>query len=191
MMLNRFRNFSFTAAVAAVLAASVMAPCMGEDWNNYTPSHSIGTGDADWWTVYPDQHESAGFDDDHPSWVLDALKEKPLLIFIHSSNCKPCLIQIPRITAAVENFGEDIGYYDILAEGSTYEKANKTLDYYGPFGGEMKYVPTTIFVTVAEDQDGVVDVAWHSQIDVMSQDEIESYVKDSIYYHNQSIDKWS
>jgi len=52
-------------------------------------------------------------------------------------------------------------------------------------------VPTTIFITLAEGQDGAADVAWHSQIDVMSQDEIESYIKDSIYYHKQSIDEWS
>ncbi|HOV81522.1 MAG TPA: hypothetical protein PLN19_02895 [Methanothrix sp.] len=177
--------------MAVLIALVLSAPCLGEDWSSYTPSHSVGMADADWWMVYPDQHESAGSAVDHPSWVLEALREKPLLIFIHSSNCKPCLTQIPRISSAVKKFSSDISYYDILAEESTYEKANQTLDYYGPFGGEQKYVPTTIFITLAEGRDGATDVAWHSQIDVMSQDEIESYIKDSIYYHKQSIDEWS
>jgi hypothetical protein len=51
-------------------------------------------------------------------------------------------------------------------------------------------VPTTIFVTLIEDPDGKVEVAWHSEIDIMSEDEINSYAKDAIYYHNQNAAGW-
>ena len=191
-MLNGFKNFSFIEAIAVVLIAVFASsiPSLGEDWNNYTASYSIGTGEQDWWTEYPDQHVSAGSKVDHPSWVKNALKDKPLLISVHSSNCVPCLTQVPRIQAVVQDFGRELKFYDVLAEGDGYEKALAILDVYNP-SGAAQYVPTTIFITLTEGPDGDVGVAWHARVDVMSQEEIESYVKDSIYYHNQNIDDWS
>ena len=49
----------------------------------------------------------------------------------------------------------------------------------------------TIFITLAKGPDGTVDVAWHSKSDAMSQEEIDSCVKDSIYYYKQNIAAWS
>ena len=121
-MQSEFKNFALLvmAAMAAFsMAAFVMtdtAHC--EDWNSYSPEHAVGSGDDDWWTAYPDQHENSGMAVEHLDWVLDALKEKPVLILIHSSNCKPCLTQTPRIKAAAESFSDDLEYYDMLAEGS-------------------------------------------------------------------------
>ncbi len=191
-MLDRFKRVQLTVAMAVIFAATFILaiPCLGEDWNSYTPSHGIGSGDDDWWMAYPDQHVSAGSDVEHPSWVLDALKEKPLLILVHSSNCVPCLTQIPRIEAVAASYDQDLKYYDVLAQEDSFEKAVAILDVYNPAGG-AQYVPTTIFITLAEGPDGKVDVAWHSKIDVMSQDEIESYAKDSIYYYNQSREEWN
>ena len=56
---------------------------------------------------------------------------------------------------------------------------------------ETQYVPTTIFITLAKGPDGTVDVAWHSEIDAMSQEKIDAYVKDSIYYYKQNTAAWS
>jgi len=185
-MLNGFKNF-LALLVLATLAMTNVA--LSEDWSSYSPAHTLGSGNNDWWTAYPDQNVNSGSAVDHPSWVLDALKEKPLLILVHSSNCKPCLVQIPRIKSAVDSNSGDLSYYDMLAEGSSYQKAIDILDIYNPTGG-AQYVPTTIFVTLIKGADGKVEVAWHSQLDAMSEEEIDSFVKDSIYYYKQNAAGW-
>lgn len=160
-----------------------------QDWNSYSPAHAVGSGDDDWWTTYPDQNENSGSAVKHPDWIEKALKEKPVLILIHSSNCVPCLTQTPRIKAAAESFSDDLDYYDILGEGSSLPEAIDILDVYSPTGG-AQYVPTTIFITLAKGPDGKVDVAWHSEIDAMSEERIDAYVLDAIYYYKQNSAAW-
>jgi len=195
-MLSGFKNFGLLvlAAMAAFsMAGFVMTDtALSEDWDSYSPAHAVGSGDDDWWTAYPDQHEDSGSAVEHPDWVLDALKEKPVLILIHSSNCKPCLTQVPRIETAVASLGGDLKYYDMLAEGSSIKRAIDILAVYDPDGVEDKYfVPTTTFITLAKGPDGAVDVAWHSEIDAISQEKIDAYVKDSIYYYKQNAAAWT
>jgi thiol-disulfide isomerase/thioredoxin len=188
-MLNGFKDFS-ALLVLATLALSAMANvALSEDWNSYSPAHTLGSGNNDWWTAYPDQNANSGSAVDHPSWVLDALKGKPVLILVHSSNCVPCLTQIPRIKKALESYGSNLSYYDVLAEDGSLRKAMDILDIYNPTGG-AQYVPTTIFVTLIKGADGNVEVAWHSQLDAMSEEEIDSFVKDSIYYYKQNAAGW-
>jgi len=194
-MQSEFKNFALlilTAMAAFSVAGFVMADtAQSLDWNSYSPAHAIGSEDDDWWTTYPDQHENSGSAVKHPAWILDALKEKPLIILIHSSNCKPCLTQTPRIKAAAESFSGDLEYYDMLAEGSGYDKAIDILKIYDPKGVELKYfVPTTIFITLAKGPDGKVDVVWRSEIDAMSEGRIDAYVKDAIYYYKQNSAAW-
>jgi hypothetical protein len=187
-MPSKLQNFSLLIWMAlAIFVASSAA--LAQDGDSYTPTFEVGSGSDDWWTAYPDQHENASSAVDHPDWVLEDLEERPILILVHSSNCRPCLIQVPRIESAVERFGENLTYHDVVAEGSGYLEALDILDVYDPDGG-AQYVPTTIFITLAEGPDGAVDVAWHSQPDVMSQEEIDSYAKDAIYYHQINKDSW-
>jgi thiol-disulfide isomerase/thioredoxin len=192
-MQSEFKNFALLVltAMAAISIAGFAASdtAQSQDWNSYSPAHAVGSEDDDWWTTYPDQHENSGSAVKHPDWVLKALKEKPLIILIHSSNCVPCLTQTPRISAAAESFSGDLEYYDVLAEGSSFEKAIEILDVYSPTGG-AQYVPTTIFITLAKGPDGTVDVAWRSEIDAMSEGRIEAYVKDAIYYYKQNSAAW-
>ncbi|MEI8004395.1 MAG: hypothetical protein WCG94_08650 [Methanothrix sp.] len=193
-MLNKFKNFALL--VLAVMAAFSMAAIVmtdtaqSLDWNSYSPAQAVGSGDDDWWATYPDQHENSGSEAKHPGWVMDALKEKPVLILIHSSNCVPCLTQTPRIKAAAESFSGDLAYYDILGEGSSLPEAIDILDVYDPAGG-AQYVPTTIFITLARGPDGKVDVVWRSEIDAMSPERIDAYVKDAIYYYKQNRATWT
>ncbi|MEI8003637.1 MAG: hypothetical protein WCG94_04820 [Methanothrix sp.] len=192
-MLSEFKYFTlFVLAVMAVfsMTAFVIADtAQSLDWNSYSPAHAVGSGDGDWWTTYPDQHENSGSQATHPDWVMEALKEKPVLILIHSSNCVPCLKQMPRIESTVQSFGEDLLYSDVLAEESGYEKAIAILDFYDPVGGKS-YVPTTIFITLAKGPNEAVEIAWHSEVDAMSQERIDDYVKDSIYYYKQNRAAW-
>ena len=193
-MQSEFKNFTLlvlTAMAAFSMAAFVMTDtALCEDWNSYSPAHAVGSGDDDWWTTYPDQHENSSSTVEHPDWVLKSLKEKPVLILIHSSNCKPCLTQTPRIENAVERFSEDLKYDDVLGEGSSLQQAIDILNVYDPKGEGKPVVPTTIFITLAKGPDGTVDVAWHSEIDAMSQEKIDAYVKDSIHYYKQNAAAW-
>ena len=186
-MFDRFKN-SLILLIAFCLAISALfAIALAEDDNG--PEHSIGSDDSDWWTTYPDKNINSGSAVDHPDWVLEAVVDKPLLILIHQNNCVPCKTHVPRINEAVQNYKDDILYYDILAEGDGFKKALEILDVYNP-SGRKQYVPTTIFVTLIENEDGVVEVGWHGEIDVMSTDDIEGYAEDSIYYHEQNAGKW-
>jgi thiol-disulfide isomerase/thioredoxin len=190
-MLNGFKDF-FALIVLASLAISTLAnAALSEDWNSYSPAYNLGPGDNDWWREYPDQNKDSGMTVEHLSWIEDALEEKPVLILVHSSDCIPCLVQVPRINNALKSYGLNISYYDILAEGKGMQKAMGILDVYNPAGrDEQQYVPTTIFVTLIKGSDGEADVAWHSQTDIMSDDEINSYTKDAIYYYNQNAAGW-
>ena len=73
-MQSEFKNFALLvlAAMAAFsMAAFVMTDtALCEDWNSYSPEHAVGSGDDDWWTAYPDQHENSGSAVEHPDWVL-------------------------------------------------------------------------------------------------------------------------
>ncbi len=164
-MLNRFKN-SLILLIAFFLAISApFAIALAEDDNG--PGHSIGSDDSDWWTTYPDKNVNSGSAVDHPDWVLEALKEKPLMILIHQNNCVPCKTHVPRINDAVQKYKDDILYYDILAEGDGFKKALEILNVYNPTG-KKQYVPTTIFVTLIENEDGEVEVGWHGEVDIMS-----------------------
>ena len=188
-MLNRFKDFLASIVLVAMAISAIEGLALSEDWNSYSPVYSLGSGEDDWWTAYPDQNANSGSSVEHPSWVLEALKEKPVLIMVHSSDCKPCLIQMPRIKEVANSFESDLKYYDVLAEGSGFQKALDILDVYDPVGG-VQYVPTTIFITLIKGSDGKVEVAWHSAIDAMSEDQINGYAKDSIHYHKQNVADW-
>ena len=174
-----------------LISIAIIGSALAADEGSYQPAQTLGSGQSDWWTAYPSQNAKAGSSVEHPSWILDALKEKPVLILVHSSNCKPCLVQIANMEAIMADSGEDVTYYDILAEGSNIQKAMELLNIYGPTGGEQQYVPTTIFLTLIKGSDGKVGVAWHSVEDAMSKNQVGAYVKDAIYYHRLNQGDWS
>ena len=188
-MLDRFKN-SLTLLIATLLAIGALGTiAMAIEENDYRSEHSWGSDDSDWWTVYPHKNVNSGSAVEHPDWVLKALKDKPLLILIHQNNCVPCKTHVPRINEAVQTYRDDIHYYDVLAEGSGYLKAKEILDAYNPTG-KQNFVPTTIFLTLIETEDGQVEVGWHSEIDIMSTAQINSYIEDSIYYYEKNAADW-
>jgi hypothetical protein len=155
--------------------------------DGYKPDHSQGSGENDWWIGYPAESDKAGTYVAHPSWVLDALKEKPVLILDHSSNCNSCTVQKANIDNVLAIYGNNVTYYDIMADERD-QRAFDILDVYGLTGF---YVPTTVFLTLQKGPDGKVTVAWHSAEDAMSENDIASYIKDAIYYYQQNAATWS
>jgi thiol-disulfide isomerase/thioredoxin len=173
----------FAGMISMILASSTLA----EDWSTYKPAFISGQGENDWWTLYPSQSSKSGTSVDHPSWVIDALKDKPIVILDHSSNCASCVVQKENIEKVLAEDGNDISFFDLVADGSN-KRAFEVLGIYGMTG---LFVPTTVFITLEKGPDGKVGVAWHSFEDAMSEEQIGKYVKDAIYYHKQNAANWS
>jgi len=152
--------------------------------------YSVGSGPDDWWTVYPEQHPNAGSEVNHPQWVLDDLKEKPILILDHSAGkCKACVDQEAYVDAVLDDYGDDVAYENLISGGSDL-KAEELFDIYDPNGGKS-YIPLTIVLTLVEDSDGNVVVGWHSMEDAAGGEEmVRSRVEDAIDYHEKNVEEW-
>lgn len=190
------RNLAILTIVIAMLAviayAMSIAPSEEEEqlppppsnWlDSYKPEHKVGALKNDWWTAYPDINPAPGSPVDHPSWVEDILDDGPLIILDHSEGCAPCVAQTRDIEAVMKNFQGQITYLDILADGSD-QRAYDAFDTYDP-NGDPQYIPLTVIVSRVKDGDGT-RIIWHSNEGATGQDWIEGYVRDAIYYYNES-----
>ena len=158
------------AALAAgiFLAASLVA---------VVSAFSVGSGPDDWWTS----------DVSHPDWVLDALEEKPVLVYAHLG-CDYCKPQTDAVNEIVEEYGDEIEFFDLPADGSD-ERSEEALASYDPNGG-ASLVPLTVIVTLAAGEDGEVEVAWHSTEEVTGKEWIQEYVEDAIDSHEENVENW-
>ncbi len=77
----------------------------------------VGTGENDWWTTYPAQSPAPGSEVNHSSWVLDALKEKPVVIYVHK-DCTTCKPQTEALAEIVKEYGDKFTYYDLVGNNS-------------------------------------------------------------------------
>ncbi|UCG71048.1 MAG: hypothetical protein JSV09_08645 [Thermoplasmata archaeon] len=152
-----------------------------EWWKSYSPQYSQGSGDDDWWIDYPDQHPDSDSAVNHTGWVLDSLTNKPVIILIHSE-CYTCNVQYQDMQSVLEEYREEVVYYDLPANGSD-DRAYEVFNVYDP-DNEQSYIPLTVFVTLIEDGSGNVKVAWHSAEGATGEDWIRSFMKDSIYYYH-------
>ncbi len=167
-----------TASVAsAVLVESVLA----EDWDSYKPVHSQGSGEGDWWFTHPSPSGKEDLPLKQADWITSVLKDKPLVVLVHSSSCRPCVVQMANMEKVLASYGSEIEYRELLAEGSGLKEATELLINYSTSGRLV--VPTTVFFTLIKGPDGKAAIAWHSVEDVMSEGEIGDYVKDAIYYY--------
>lgn len=150
-------------------------------------NNRVGSGSDDWWTAYPEQSSAAASEVEHPQWVLDALENKPVVIYVHKG-CGYCRPQTEAMAEVVSKYGDQFTYYDISAGGSD-SKAEEAVRTYDPNGG-VSYVPLTAIVTLAPDSKGKVQVIWHSTEEVTGKAWIEEYVQDAVSYHNESSGNW-
>jgi hypothetical protein len=172
--------------VAALLAVLlVCAGALAEDWQSYKPAHSLGSASTDWWTAYPDQSRKSGSAVEHPQWILESLKEKPVIIFLHQESCTSCAAQKANIDAVMEMYPQSVILFDITADW----KDPRFVDFNKAY--EPNFVPTTIFLTRAWGADGKLLTIWHGEEDAMSQDLVQSFVKDAIYYYQENASQTS
>jgi len=149
---------------------------------------SVGYGNNDWWTAYPDQSSGAGGDVNHPSWVLDALIAKPVLIYVHKS-CDYCVPQTEAVQNITDEFKGKITFFEISAEGSD-ARSEEALQIYDPNGGKT-YVPLTVVVTLAHNSEGEVVPVWHSTDEVTGDGWIKNYVEDAISQYDEFSVDWN
>lgn len=179
----------YARGLLAMLAALFLATCILTTGSlAVEPEHDVGTGDDNWWVGYPSQSPSSGSEVEHPDWVLESLSEKPVVILCHSTDCKSCKLQISYIDKALEEYGQDVDYYDVLAD-EDWEKAEDVFEAYDPTGGK-NYVPTTVIVTLARGSDGKVVPVWHSIETATSEEWLKSYMGDAISYYDQDSADW-
>lgn len=178
-----FNKLWFTASLFTI---AVLAICMIAS-SSSSSEYSVGSGNDDWWTTYPSQSPGSGSEVNHPSWVLDALKSKPVVVYVHRG-CSYCKPQTDAMAEIVKEYGSKFTYYDISAEGND-SRAEQALQAYDPTGG-VTYVPMTIIVTLSPDSSGKVRPIWHSTEDVTGKAWIEDYVKDAISYYDSNSASW-
>jgi thiol-disulfide isomerase/thioredoxin len=171
--------FKKTVCIVSLIAFFVLAV----GFNVMGAQYSTGSGNDDWWIKYPDQSAGKGGEVNHPTWVLDALKSKPVLIYVHKS-CDYCKPQTDAIEKIAAEFDGKITFYEISAEGSD-ARAEEALQAYDPNGGVM-YVPLTVVVTQAPNSEGIVEPVWHSSEDVTGEDWIRNYVEDALGQYGEN-----
>jgi hypothetical protein len=156
--------------------------------NASAAQYSVGSNDDDWWTAYPDQSSGAGMEVNHPDWVLDALKEKPVLIYVHK-DCSYCKPQTEAVNNVVDDVKGEISFYNLGADGSD-SRAEDTLAAYDP-NGNVTYVPMTVIVTLAPNSAGEVVPVWHSTEDITGEGWIRDYIEDSISKYDENFANWN
>jgi hypothetical protein len=180
-------------SITAVLLLAFAAGSVTDDLQGYKPIYSLGSGKDDWWIKYPDQSRDpdngfrAGFSVNHLPWVIEALKNKPVVILDHSENCKSCKVQIRDLDRVLEIYGKDIIYYNITAmeDGSGDQRAFEVFNTYCPNAAKPT-VPTTVVLTLLSDADGKVEIGWHTMDDAMGEQIVAAYIKDAIFYYRQN-----
>ena len=149
--------------------------------------YSVGPGNDEWWTTYPDQSTGAANDVNHPSWVLDALKSKPVLIYVHKS-CSYCVPQTEAVQNITDEFNDKITIFEMSADNDA--RSEEAMQAYDPNGGTM-YVPLTAVLTLGTNSDGEVVPVWHSTDQVTGDDWIKNYVEDAISQYDENSANWN
>ncbi len=183
--ISKMARASVKLILLIVMASSILtfsALCASEDHKQ------VGSGEDDWWTSYPAQSPTAGSEVNHSSWVLDALKEKPVVVYVHK-DCTTCKPQTEALAQIVKEYGDKFTYYDLVGNNSTEIAMAQDAVVYDPNGG-VTYVPLTVILTLAPGSNGTVQVVWHSTEEVTGKDWIKEYVEDAIYFHEQNIGSW-
>lgn len=176
--------FKKTVCIASLIATILLVSsfcAMGAEY-------SVGSGNDDWWTVYPDQSSGKGGEINNPSWVLDALKSKPVLIYVHKS-CSYCTPQTEAAQNITDEFDGKITFFEINADGSD-ARSEEAMQAYDPNGGTM-YVPLTVLVTLAPNSEGKVVPVWHSTDEVTGDGWIKNYVEDALSHYDENAANWN
>jgi hypothetical protein len=155
--------------------------------DTYRPQEKVGTSNDDWWILFPTQNPSWGEIPNHPTWLIDMLKNGSILVFLHSTNCLPCVEQQDSVDHVMDAFGDEIQLLDLIS--GIDEEANELIEFYDA-NGPPGYIPTTIILTIVKDSMGNSVVGWHSIEGATGDSWLTFRVMDAIYFHHEYIDDW-
>ena len=165
----------------------------GPAWmKNYKPVYSLGTNTNNFWVNFPVGNPSVGQSVVHKTWLTEDLEEKPVVFVCHRTGCTACTPQADRIKALRGTYGKDAIFYDLDnpdAGGASEDILQKYYDafYYDP-NGEPNYIALTGVYTLINDGTGV-KIGWHSWEGNVEDSDMETWIKDSIYYYNVNSEK--
>ena len=97
-----------------------------EDWLiDYSPVHSMGSGNNNFWIDYPMDNPNSNQSISHLSWVNDSLEEGCVLFVVHITGCESCQPQADRVIDLAEKYKELIVFHDLDASlgGSIEQRA--------------------------------------------------------------------
>ena len=165
-------------------------PSDGNDnWlESYSPVYSVGTGSDNFWINFPVGGPSAGQSAQHLTWINEDLKEKPVVFVCHRTGCAACTPQADRVKALRQIYGEDAVFYDLdnpfegygVATEDILNKFNEA--FYYDANGPPSYIAFTGVFTLINDG-GEVKIGWHSWEGDVADAEMETWIKDAIYYY--------
>lgn len=151
--------------------------------NDYTPVHLVGSGADDFWVAFPDVNPNAGLSVNHTTWVLEALESKAYVFVVHKTGCISCQPQADRITALGNQYWKYLISNDLdLTLGGVVEQKGYEAFYYDPNDAESYIALTGIFTFVNDN--GQVVCGWHSWEGDVTDEEMETWIKDAIYYYH-------
>ncbi len=143
-----------------------------------------GTGSNDFWVTYPSAHPLAGQPVAHPSWVLDALDQRVVMILDHSEGCYPCVQQTAICKKVYDAHSGQIAFFDLLS-GQDEPRASEAFAAYDPTGG-VHYIPLTIVLTKVKDAGGKTVIGWHSWEGVIDEQNLDSWISDAISHYSEN-----
>jgi hypothetical protein len=196
--MNKKRSYGVAISLFFVVSLVLLSGCTsdnsnnnsnGQSWvNTYTPAHSVGSGEDDFWTVFPDINPDAGKSVSHLSWVIDSLKENCVVFVVHKTGCVACQPQADRVLALGENYVDSLVAYDLdMTLGGDVEQKGYEAFLYDPVGPPGYIALTGIFTLVKDN--GKVTYGWHSWEGDVADAEMETWIKDGIYYYTMNSEK--
>ncbi len=190
--MNQKYSCSILISMLFVICSVMLSGCTNNNSNNnsndnYTPIHSVGTGEDDFWINFPVGNPSVGQSVVHKTWITEDLKEKPVVFVCHRTGCASCTPQADRVKVLRETYGEDAVFYDLddnydgSAPEDILQKYHEAF-YYDPNGSPNYIALTGIFTLIKEGNE--VKIGWHSWEGNVGDSEMESWIQDCIYYYN-------
>jgi hypothetical protein len=202
--MNRNRSYSIVISMFFVVSFVLLSGCTSDNSNNnsngpswmtdYTPAYSVGTGSDNFWINFPVGSPSVGQSVNHLTWITEDLEEKPVVFVCHRTGCAACTPQADRIKALIDIYREDVVFYDLDNPFEGYGVATEDIlqkfseAFYYDANGEPHYIAFTGVFTLIKDG-GVVKIGWHSWEGDVADAEMETWIKDSIYYYNVNSEK--
>jgi hypothetical protein len=155
---------------------------------DYYPIHEVGNSSNDFWINYPSNNPNFNKSISHLSWINDSLEEGCVLFVVHKTGCEACKPQADRAINLARKYENFILFHNLdITLGGTVEERAYDSYLYDPDGSPGLIALTGIFTLI--ENNGTIEPAWHSwELDVTIS-EMESWVKDAIYFYNMSSER--